>query len=190
MTRHVTPVLRISVWVALFALDAFAQAPTPTPTSSVVLKLQITVSRFMGTNKVSSQPYLLSLVPNESGSLKVGSEVPVPAAYTNPNTGANSAATAQPSYTLQQVGTQIDGNATLQPDGRYKLRLTVTDRSVLPTAQATEQGARVANIPAFRNVVVASTIYLRDGQSTEFSSVADKTGGEVVKVEVSLTYEK
>src|SRR5678816_3347572 len=101
---------------------AYGQATQAAP-PGVVLKLQITVSRYVGTNKVSSQPYALSLVPGESGSIKVGAEVPVPAAYTNPNRPDNSATAPnpQPSYSLQQVGTQIDGNATLQPDGRYKL---------------------------------------------------------------------
>jgi len=170
---------------------AYGQAAQGTP-QGVVLKLQITVSRYMGTNKVSSQPYTLSLVPGESGSIKVGVEVAVPAAYTNPNRSDNAATApnSQPWYTMQQVGTQIDGNATLQGDGRYKLRLTVTERSALPTAQATEQGARVANVPAFRNVVFSSTIFLADGQTTQFSSGTDKVSGEVFKVDVALAVEK
>ena len=178
----------LSLSVAL----AFGQAAQGTP-PGVVLKLQVTVSRYMGTNRVSSQPYLLSLVPNESGNIRLGVEVPVPAPYTTPTTTSNNASTAantQPSYTMQQVGTQIDCNATLQPDGRYKLRLTVTERSALPAAQATEQGARVANVPSFRSVSFGSTIYLGDGQSTQFSSATDKTSGETFKVDVSLAIEK
>lgn len=186
--------LRVSVIfvcvLSLLSAVAYGQAAQGTP-PGVVLKLQITVSRYMGTNKVSSQPYALSLVPGESGSIKVGVEVPVPSAYTNPNRPDNAAAapgtsSPQPSFTFQQVGTQIDGNATLQPDGRYKLRLTVTERSALPAAQGTEQGARVSNVPSFRNVVFASTIFLGDAQSTQFSSGSDKVTGEVFKVDVSL----
>jgi hypothetical protein len=178
-------VLSLSVAVAV------GQAAQGTP-PGVVLKLQVTVSRYMGTNRVSSQPYVLSLVPNESGNIRLGVEVPVPAAYTTPTTSSNAstAANTQPSYTMQQVGTQIDCNATLQPDGRYKLRLTITERSALPAAQATEQGARVANVPSFRNVAFGSTIYLGDGQSTQFSSATDKTSGETFKVDVSLAIEK
>jgi len=177
--------------LSLLSGVAYGQAAQGTP-PGVVLKLQITISRYMGTNKVSSQPYALSLVAGESGSIKVGVEVPVPAAYTNPTRSDNAAAApfAQPAYVLQQVGTQIDGNATLQPDGRYKLRLTVTERSALPAAQGTEQGARVSNVPSFRNVVFASTIFLGDGQSTQFSSGSDKVSGEVFKVDVSLAVEK
>jgi hypothetical protein len=167
----------------------YGQATPGTP-PGVVLKLQVTVSRYMGTNRVSSNPYMLSLVPNESGSIKLGAEVPVPAVWTNPNTTNNAASTAQPSYTWQQVGTQIDGNAVLQPDGRYKIRLTVTERSALPNAQASEQGARVSTVPAFRNVVFGSTIYLGDGQTAQFSSGTDKVSGEVFKVDLSLTVEK
>ena len=185
-------VLMIVVCVSWLSVAiAFAQAAQGTP-PGVVLKVQVTVSRYMGTNRVSSQPYQLSLVPNESGNIRLGVEVPVPAAYTAPTTSSSTstAANTQPSYTMQQVGTQIDCNATLHPDGRYKLRLTVTDRSALPAAQATEQGARVANVPSFRNVVFGSTIYLGDGQSTQFSSATDKTSGETFKVDVSLAIEK
>ena len=185
-------VFMIAVCVlSLSVAVAFGQAAQGTP-PGVVLKLQVTVSRYMGTNRVSSQPYLLSLVPNESGNIRLGVEVPVPAAYTTPTTtgNASTAANTQPSYTMQQVGTQIDCNATLQPDGRYKLRLTVTERSALPAAQATEQGARVANVPSFRNVSFGSTIYLGDGQTTQFSSATDKTSGETFKVDVSLAIEK
>ena len=183
------PVVFVCV-ALLFSAVAWAQGPTPTP-PSVVLKLQVTVSRYMGTNKVSSQPYVLSLVPNESGNIRIGTEVPIPAAYTTPSSSATGANTQpQPSYMFQQVGTQIDGNATLQPDGRYKVRLSVTERTALAGTQATEQGARVSTVPAFRNVVLASTIYLGDGQTTQFSSATDKVTGEVFKVDVSLTYEK
>lgn len=162
------------------------QAPAPPP---VMLKVQVTVSRYNGANKLSSQPYVLTMAPGESGSIRFGTEVPVPAAYTNPNstTGNNN---PQPSYTLQQVGTQIDAMATLQPDGRYKLRLTVTERTVVPNAQAAELGSRVSTVPSFRNMVFGSTVSLGDGQTSQFSSATDKATGEVFKVDVSLAFDK
>lgn len=177
----------------LFLTSLNAQTPT-TATASVMLKLQVTISRYMGTTKVSSQPYSLSLIPNESGSIRMGTEVPVPTSTSTATTTTTAAGervtTPTVSYTLQQVGTQIDGNATIQPDGRYKIRITVTDRSVVTAAQATEQGARVANVPAFRNVVFNSTIYLGDGQSTQFSDAPDKVSGENFRVDVSLAVQK
>jgi type II secretory pathway component GspD/PulD (secretin) len=177
--------------LSLTSLDALAQTPTTT-IPSVMLKLQVTISRYMGTTRVSSQPYSLTLVPNESGSIRVGTEVPVPTTTSTTTTTAAGERLTTPtaSYTLQQVGTQIDGNAVIQPDGRYKIRLTVTDRSVITTAQGTEQGARVANVPAFRNVVFNSTIYLGDGQSTQFSDAPDKVSGENFRVDVSLAVQK
>jgi hypothetical protein len=160
------------------------------PLPPVVLKIQVTVSRYMGTNKLSSQPYVLSLAPNENGTIKFGTEVPVPAAYTSPSNNAGNNP-QQPSYTMQQVGTQIDANAILHPDRRtYKLRLTVTERTVVPNAQATELGARVSTVPSFRNLVFGSTVYLTDGQSSQFSSATDKATGEVFKVDVSLAVDK
>jgi hypothetical protein len=155
-----------------------AQAP------SVILKLQVTISRFVGTNRISSQPYVLSLVPDVAGSLRVGAEVAVPSTAMTPSSNAT------PSYTMQQIGTQVDCVAKLQPDGRYRLSMTVTDRSVIASAQASEVGTRVANVPAFRNLTTASSIVLGDGQSTQFSSAPDRASNEVFKVDVLLTYEK
>ncbi|HET9942094.1 MAG TPA: hypothetical protein VFR05_02065 [Terriglobia bacterium] len=176
--------------VPLLGIDAYAQAATATP-PAVVLKLQVTVSRYMGTNRVSSQPFVLSLVPNESGNIRVGVEVPIPASAAPASTTTPPAPAApQQPYNFQQVGTQIDGNAVLQPDGRYRIRLGVTERSALTATQATEQGARVPTVPAFRNVVFGSTIYLGDGQTTQFSSGGDRVSGEVFRVDVSLTIEK
>jgi len=177
--------------LSLSGMDAFAQAAPAAP--AVVLKLQVTVSRYMGTNRVSSQPFLLSLVPNESGNIRLGVEVPVPTtSQPAPSPSGGNAPTVPPqqSYSMQQVGTQIDGSAVLQSDGRYKIRLSITERTALTAAQGTEQGARVASVPAFRNVVFSSTIYLGDGQTTQFSSGGDKVTGESFRADVSLTIEK
>src|SRR5262245_19587660 len=182
--------VRVIMFVGLFSLLSCAVALSQEPVPSTVLEIQVTVSRYMGANKVSSQPYVLSLAPSESGTIKFGTEVPVPAAYTSPsNIPGNNA--QQPSYTMQQVGTQIDTLATLLPDRRtYKLRLTVTERTVVPSAQAAELGARVSTVPSFRNLVFGSTVYLTDGQSSQFSSATDKASGEVFKVDVSLAVKK
>ena len=177
--------------LSLSGIDALCASCSTAP--AVVLKLQVTVSRYMGTNRVSSQPFLLSLVPNESGNIRLGVEVPVPTSSLpapSPSGGNAPATPPQQSYNMQQVGTQIDGSAVLQSDGRYKIRLSITERTALTAAQATEQGARVANVPAFRNVVFASTIYLGDGQTTQFSSGGDKVTGESFRADVSLTIEK
>jgi hypothetical protein len=180
----------LAFWGVLILVgSAYGQAPASSASPSIILKVQVTVTRYMGENKISSQPYVLSLAPNENGSLRVGAEVAVPTTIAPP-AGTGASAQPTPSYTLQQVGTQVDCTASPQPDGRYKLRLTVTDRSVLPTAQASEVGSRIANVPTFRNLNLSSTIFLGNGQSTQFSSAPDKVSGEVFKVDVALSYEK
>jgi len=83
MKRSLRVLMILVCVLSLSVAVAFGQTAQGTP-PGVVLKLQVTVSRYMGTNRVSSQPYVLSLVPNESGNIRLGVEVPVPAAYTTP----------------------------------------------------------------------------------------------------------
>src|SRR4051812_6128911 len=81
---------------------AIAQAPAPpaqAPQSTV--KLLVVLSRYDGDKKLGSAPYTLSLVPGVNGSLRAGAELAVP---------TTSAGGIAQSYTMQQLGSQIDAS--------------------------------------------------------------------------------
>jgi type II secretory pathway component GspD/PulD (secretin) len=162
---------------------ALAQAPTGAPTAaqapSTTIKLQVVLSKYDGDKKVSSLPYILSLVPGTSGSLRSGAEVPVPT--TSVTTSADKPATT--SYTLQQIGTQIDATVSPTSDGKYNLKLTVTDRFT----GTLDPQSRVPNVPSFRNVVIASQAILANAETMQFTSAPTPTTNEVFKVDVTLT---
>ena len=178
--RHLTITMAVLAGLLALGSTAEAQAPAPTPPQATI-KLRVVLSKYQGDKRINSQPYELSLVPGQRGNVRIGSEVPV---YTSPpsTVGLNTPT----SYTMQQVGTQIDATITTQPDGKYAVDLTVTDRSVNSSSQVTPSADRVPNVPIFRNVSANSRVILGNGESTQFSTALDQVSNETFKVDVTL----
>ena len=145
------------------------QGPPAKP--AVPVKVQVVISRFEGDKKVSSLPYTLSVTANErSGSnLRMGSQIPVPS-----KEGAG--------FTYQNVGTNIDCTVSSADEARFTVFVTINDSSVMER--------RAVDPPTLRNFTTSNLVLLRDGQSAQFTAASDKTTGEVVKVDVTLTVEK
>lgn len=180
MNRYLRLCLAISLMTSLLGGIALAQVPgqPQVQPATTTVKLQVVLSRYEGDKRISSYPYTLSLVPGQSGSLRTGAEVPVPSTALGPG-GMN------PSYTMQQVGSQIDATVNPTTDGKYKLALSVTDRWVVAGTQAAQGG--VPNVPSFRNVVSASQAVLGNGETMQFTASSDKASNETFKIDVTLT---
>lgn len=158
---------------------AASAPPAPPRVPQVPLRIQVVLSRYQGEKKISSVPYTLSVTTGAgTTSLRMGVQVPVPQ-------GMIGGGTPVASYTLHDVGTNIDCNASVGADaGFYRISLVVTDSAVFgPTAQPTDPSAR----PSFRNFTSNSTILLRDGQTAQYTSATDPVSGEVLKIEATLT---
>lgn len=166
MKQYMWRFVTVALLVSAAATAAMAQAQTKALTP---IKVQVVISRFEGDKKVSSLPYTLALTANERGvSLRMGSQVPVPSA-----TG----------FSYQSVGTNIDCTATSTDDGRFKVRVSISDSSVMERRTPDSP-------PTLRNFNTDNEVVLKDGQSAQYTAAADKTTGEVVKVDVTLTVEK
>ena len=169
-------IFRFTLVAALvFAVTATAMAQN-TPKPMVPLKVQVVIARYEGDKKVSSLPYSMSVTANgDRVSIRMGSQIPLPttSAGTPPVT----------SFIYHNVGTSIDCKATTTDDGRYSVFVGIEDSSVIE---------RRSNdmAPTLRNFNTQNTVVLRDGQTMQFTAAADKTTGEVVKVDVTLTVEK
>lgn len=180
------PYLRVCLSSALSALVfgnlARAQAPTPPPQlPDTTIKLQVVLSRYEGDKKLNSFPYTLSLVPGKRGSIRAGAEVPVPT-FTAGTSGDKPAASP---YTMQQVGSQVDATVTPTPDGKFRLNLSVTDRSIGPNSPGGQ--ARVPNVPSFRNMTSTSEAILGNGETIQFTASSDPASNETFKIDVTLT---
>jgi hypothetical protein len=162
----------------MFVSLGMAQAPAPAQTqtpapvkSSVLLKVQVVISRYEADRKVSSLPYTLAVTANEKpgGSIRMGSMIPVP--------------NGPGSYNLQNVGTNIDCSVLSMEDARYKVEIGISDTSVME-----RRGPE--GVPTLRSFVTNNSVVLKDGQSAQFTAAADKNTGEIVKVDVTLTVDK
>jgi type II/III secretion system protein len=163
------------------AAPAVAPWAQPVPLKEgALLKVQVVVSRYQGEKKVSSQPYTLSVTANgPRANLRMGLQVAVPT--------APAAATDNkfpPAVVYRDVGTSIDCVARSLDDGRFRLELSIDDSSLAADDQSPQPFAK--GIPQFRSFRISGTTVLRDGQSTQFTSAAEKVTGEIAKVDVTL----
>ena len=177
--------------IALTALTVFglvsiasAQEPAPAPAGPakalVPLEVEVVITRFEGTKKISSLPYVLAV--NANGivvQLNMGTQVAVPSASFTP-VNADSKATPLMSYSYKDVGTKISAMARSVDNG-FDLQLNIDDSSVY--TNPTPGGGQM---PAFRNFSTRNNILLRDGQTREYTAAVDRVSGEVVKVSVTL----
>ena len=195
MTKH----LHMISLVFAFALPstAIAQtqdkpAPAPAtkaaPTTAVPLKVQILISRYQGEKKISSMPYTLSVSvvpgwqPGARANLRMGAKVPVVTGAMPVGDGKEMRGGA---FQYQDVGTNVDCNAQVLDDGRFRLEITVDDTSIFPDEQ--KPGSPGPGTPSFRSFRASDSVVLKDGQTAQFTTATDKVSGETVKIDVTLT---
>jgi type II secretory pathway component GspD/PulD (secretin) len=168
------------------AAAAPAAAPVP-PKEQPVLKVQVVISRYQGDKKISSQPYTLSVTPNaRAASIRMGLQVAV---LSSPMVPGGDGKMPPAAINYKDVGTSIDCLARSLDDGRFRLELTIDDSSLAPDDQSPQPS--VKGVPQFRSFRIAGeTAVLRDGQTTQLTTAAEKMTGEVAKVDVTLTVVK
>jgi hypothetical protein len=201
--------MRVSIWLGacaallLFSAPATkAQDKPPTephaPEVIVPANLQIVLTEYDGTKKISSMPYTIPLVLSHSAlysSLRMGVRVPV-------NTSSK---TGESSLTYVDVGTNIDvGDIDYRLDhvqeipGRFTVDVKI-DRSSLYVPSRDKDGhidggkdwtagdPPPGNEPMIRQFRGDVTLLLRDGQEAEATVATDPLTGRVLKVEAVLS---
>jgi hypothetical protein len=180
--------LAFTVLATAFSAALRAQAPpAPQASQDSPLQVQVVVSRYQGDKKVSSLPYMLSVNPdNRKTSLRMGAEVPIVTTLMAAAARGEKPAPPASSYSYRSIGTNIDCTANPGPGNQYRLSLEVEDSSVYPD----DQPRAPKGIPVFRSFRLSNTLLLRDGQSSQLTSAADKVTGEILRVDVTLTVVK
>jgi hypothetical protein len=170
-----------------------APAAPKAPATVTPIKVQVVVSRYQGEKKVSSMPYNLSINAPADGSaplgranLRMGAQVPVMMMAAPVVDGKAMPAAGPMQY--KDVGTNIDCFASMLPDGRFKLDITVDDASIYADEPSVSPATR--GTPSFRMFKASDSMMLRDGQTAQFTTATDKVNGETVKVDVTLTVVK
>jgi Flp pilus assembly secretin CpaC len=156
-------------------------APAARVPAPLLLKVQVVFSRYQGEKKVSSQPYTLTVRANEPRTqFRVGVQVPIP------SVGPEGKMTV----VYKDVGTSIDCSAQSLDDGRFRLDLSLEDSSVAVDENAARAAARDLP-PQFRQFRLSNeTAVLRDGQTAQLTTAAEKGSGEITKIDVTLTVVK
>jgi Flp pilus assembly secretin CpaC len=165
------------------ALLAEAQEPQAPAAAqpAIPLKVTIVLSRYEGEKRKSSLPFTLHLIAGErSTSLRMGGTVPVPQGTLSVSPKEGQTTSIAQSFQYQQLGSNIDCTATVLADGRIRLGLTVMDSSLSTSA------APVANMPpTIQQFTSTNILVLRDGETLQYTTAADKFSGEVVRVDVT-----
>lgn len=189
--------LALLIVPSVHAQDATAPAaPAPPSQPETALKVQVVISEYNGTQKLSTLPYTLNIVqmPGVSpgrpatGSVRMGTKVPISTGTFNSSSG-----TANTQYTYEDVGTNIDCRLQTPPgaDGRYHISFSIQRSSVI-SANGTDvkQGDTLPGQPLIRSFQDSFDVILHDGQTVQGSSSVDPSTGNVVKVDVSLELQK
>jgi len=198
--RNVLRMVAAGVVVCLCSTGARAQDPSLRFKPVVPLRVQIVVSRYDGEKKVGSLPYTLTVNANDGfvapdgrfnpfnvARLRTGAKVPVPSIA--PPQGSPVPGGMGP-VTYQSIGTNIDCTAQSLDEGRFRVDISIEDTSVYADGKTVPGVSKIADIPSFRSFQSSNTVILKDGQSSQFTVAADKIGGDVTKVDVTVTVVK
>ena len=177
-----TRFMALAVLVLLGSGSAPAQekSPAAAPTE-VPVKVQIVLSEFNGTQKISSLPYSLNMLATGPRDrhfvyLRLGVRVPI--------------STSSNQITYQDVGTNIDGAATLNGNDEYRLDFTVDRSSVTVPDKGTDWKpgqSYSTTAPLIRSFRDDFKVIVKNGQTIEGTSAVDPVTGHVLKVDVTLT---
>lgn len=156
------------------------------PTTEVPLKVQVVLTEFDGSQKISSLPYTIHTLGTDlrnrrRDELRFGVRIPV--------------ATSGGGFQYQDVGTNIDCQATARDGGQYALNIIVDRSSVMSASNGKEADwkpgdASLQAQPLLRHFRDEFVVVMRDGQTTEGVSAVDPATGHVLKVDVTLNVAK
>jgi hypothetical protein len=146
------------------------------------LRVQVVFNEFEGEKKVSSLPYTLLVNADAGGplaSIRMGLRVPI-------HTGGSPTTT-----TYVDMGTNIDGRAEKQEDGRFLVSLSV-ERSSAYSQQGNlpDTKAVVSDAPVIQQFRSQLNLLVRDSQTIQSTVSTDPVTGRVTKVDVTATVVK
>ena len=182
----------VALLLAVVVVPAAAQEPAvalPAPTQTrpnaaappnLPLQVQIVIARYLNDKRVSSLPFSLSMssVPGSKANVRMGGNVPVPTTVFTPQGDAKTGPLT--SYNFQNVGTNIDVSAVQNVDARIGLNVTISETTLKPA----DPGSQV-NVPSTNSYQSSNTVFVKDGETAQFTAATDRISGEVVRIEVT-----
>ncbi|HXN22060.1 MAG TPA: hypothetical protein VOA41_04880 [Candidatus Dormibacteraeota bacterium] len=148
------------------------------------VRVQVVFNEFEGEKKVSSLPYTILInADDHSGGpavLRMGLRVPI-------QTGG---ADNSKQFQYIDIGTNMDGRAEKDDEGRFLLHLSV-DRSSAYSPSAGQKpnigGTEITSLqPVIQQFKSQMNLRIRDGQTIQSTVSTDPITGRVIKVDVTL----
>jgi hypothetical protein len=145
------------------------------------LRVQVTFNEFDGEKRISSLPYTLLVNADRGGpiaSIRMGLRVPIHIDNSN-------------NFTYLDMGTNIDGRAETQSDGRFLLSLSVERSSAYsPQGNKAEIKTEQSSNPVVQTFRSQLNLLVHDGQTIQTTVSTDPLTGHVIKVEVTVNLVK
>jgi hypothetical protein len=143
----------------------------------IPVKLQVVISKYDGERKTSSLPYVAYATANgDRLQISVGTNVPI--------------ATSSGVYNYTNLGTLIDCTITTEA-GRYKVYMNLSDNYlVVPKPEPENANVRAADAQSYGKFSFQGGVTVKEGETKQIITAADRASGEVVKVDVTLTLDK
>jgi hypothetical protein len=144
------------------------------------LRVQVVFNEFDGEKKVSSLPYTLMVNADAGGplaSIRMGLRVPI--------------RTSGSTFNYMDMGTNIDGRAEREEDGRFLLSLSV-ERSTTysPQIQGVDSKQMASEQPVVQQFRSQLNLLIRDSQTIQSTVSTDPLTGRVIKVDVTVSVAK
>jgi len=178
MSRKILALVLVLSFAAPWVRAEDDETP-PEPTGKLVpLRVQVVFTRLLAEKKVSSYPYTLNVNAGDPrGSMvRMGIQVPL-----SVRVDVNQPATVM----FKDVGTNLDCNAKLLDEGRFRLDFSLEQGSL-----AAGGWEAVSSTPVLRTFRSSSNLILRDGQTSRYVAATDPVSGEVLQVDVTLNVVK
>lgn len=169
----------LAILLSLPSLYAQEKPAPEAPPAQIPLKIQIVLTEYAGTQKVSTLPYTLYTIAYPSrgerhdAQLRFGVQVPMGDTY-------------------HDVGTNIDCWALQTDDSRVSLDFTVERTSVTVRGSNGEEAEwkpgdeGLSPHPLLRNFRDSFHLVMRDGATMEGTAAVDPVTGHVLKIDVTL----
>ena len=145
--------------------------PNAAPSPEQPLQVQIVIARYLNDKRVSSLPFSLSMstAGGSKANVRMGGNVAVPSTVFTPQ-----------GDTFQNVGTNIDVFSVGSNAGRIGLNVTISETTLKPA----DPGSQV-NVPSTNSYQSSNTVFVKDGETAQFTAATDRLSGEVVRIEVT-----
>jgi hypothetical protein len=144
------------------------------------LRIQVVFNEFDGDKRITSLPYTLMVNADTAGpiaSIRMGLRVPI-------RTSANTS-------TYMDMGTNIDGRAEKQEDGKFLVSLSVERSSTYaPQSHVAENNQTAFEQPVIQQFRSQLNLLMREGQTVPSTVSTDPLTGHVIKVDVTVNVAK